>query len=139
MSTTPSSGVELERVIRSTQVQIASERFAFLSVERLPDPTDHLMCFSCGDDKTVVTSESRIQDSDHLAIEAWFRLIEFRILTPFETLGFLAAIASALAAEGINLLIISTFPRDYVLVRDKDLKRATGSLQSLGFQIPHPT
>ncbi len=139
MPTTPLSSIDLHRVIRSTHMCIASERFAYLRVKRLPDPVDHLMCFSCGDDKTVVTRESRIHDSDHSAIEAWFRLIEFRIPTPFETPGFLAAIASALAGEGINLLIISTFPHDYVLVRDRELKRATAALQSLGFQIPNPT
>jgi len=127
--------VELKQIISSTRVIIAPERFAYLSAERHPNSGNHVMCFSYGDDKTVVARESRVLEIDHVSIECWFRLIEFRIPTPFEAPGFLASIASAVAAEQINLLIISTFPRDYVLVRDHDLRRATDALQGLGFTI----
>jgi len=139
MTTSPHPSIELERVIRATNVHIATDRFAYLQVERLPNPNEYLMCFSNGDDKTVVARENLVQDSEYSAIEVWFRLITFWIPTPFESPGFLAVIASALAVKGINLLIISTFPGDYVLVRDQDLESATAALRCLGFQIPSPS
>ena len=66
--------------------------------------------------------------------QLWFRLLEFKMSTPFETPGFLAAIASKLASRQLNILLVSTFSKDWLLLREEDLETGLSSLQELGFQ-----
>ena len=131
-------GAELERVIRLTTVRVAAERYAYLRTDTLPERGNHLMVFSCGDDNTVVTQESQVHDIDYTAMEEWFRLFEFHIPIPFQAPGFLASIASAVADERINILMISTFPRDYALVKESEVERAIRALRRRGFPISNP-
>jgi hypothetical protein len=47
----------------------------------------------------------------------------------FSAVGILASILTPLAESGISILSISTFDRDYILVRSHSLEQATGALR----------
>ena len=49
--------------------------------------------------------------------------------------GVLSAIAIPLADAGVPLLPLATYDTDYVLIRDSDLSRATGALESAGHSV----
>jgi hypothetical protein len=47
---------------------------------------------------------------------------------PLESLGVIASVASPLAEAGVPVFVLSTFDTDLVLVRERDLARATSTL-----------
>jgi hypothetical protein len=55
---------------------------------------------------------------------------------PDDLHGFMAAVAGALAAEGIWLLALGAATRDHLLVADEDLATALAALRALADQPP---
>lgn len=53
----------------------------------------------------------------------------------FALTGILASLATPLAAAGVSLFAISTFDTDYLLVRERDLDRATEALAAAGHTV----
>ncbi len=53
---------------------------------------------------------------------------------PFELVGFISTIASALAKEKISIFVISAFSTDHLLVKDRDLEDTINVLTKLGFK-----
>jgi hypothetical protein len=49
--------------------------------------------------------------------------------------GVLASLAVPLAEAGVSLFAVSTFDTDYLLVRERDLARATEALQQAGHSV----
>jgi len=49
--------------------------------------------------------------------------------------GIISSIATALEEEGISLFSISTYDTDYVMVKEKDLERATFAFTEAGQKI----
>ena len=54
---------------------------------------------------------------------------------PFYAVGFLAKIAKAIAAKNLNILIVSTFSKDYLLIREEKYKTAVKALKETGFNV----
>lgn len=54
----------------------------------------------------------------------------------FAAVGILAALAAALAREGISLFALSTYDTDYLLVREPDLAAARAALVRAGHRLP---
>tara|TARA_R110002073_G_scaffold152651_2_gene307241 strand:- start:162331 stop:162612 length:282 start_codon:yes stop_codon:yes gene_type:complete len=93
------------------------------------------LAFSNGADQTVVTCEERVDRVEHTGIEAWYKLIEFRLPTPFQTPGFIAAITTSLSDAGLNVLVISSFVSDYALVHEDRVDEAADALRNRGFKL----
>lgn len=60
-----------------------------------------------------------------------YRLITFDVALEPELVGFMARVASALAADGVSLLPYAAFTRDHILVAAADLERALAALNRL--------
>ena len=63
-----------------------------------------------------------------------YRLIVLQVAVPFYSVGFLAAVTDAIAKEGINVLIVSTYSKDYLLIEEGCAERVRAVLVKLGFQ-----
>lgn len=61
--------------------------------------------------------------------EGPYRLITFDIVLDLSVVGFLAAVSSFLADEGISIYALSTFLRDHILVKRQDAERAVSAIQ----------
>ena len=59
-------------------------------------------------------------------------LIGINVAIPFYAPGFIATISAALAKEGISILVVSTYSRDYFLVSNQDLHLTKRVLNQLG-------
>ena len=57
--------------------------------------------------------------------------IKFSADSP-DAAGFLAVVSSALAEEGISISVISTYSKDYILIRKVDTEKAVQALTKLG-------
>ena len=63
-----------------------------------------------------------------------YHLIALNVSVPFYCVGFLAAITKAIAKEGMDVLVISTYSKDYILVKHGCLDKAITVLKKLGFK-----
>lgn len=68
------------------------------------------------------------------AVFGSYRLIRFLLHVPFEGVGFIAAIAGAVAKKGVNILAVSAYSCDYLLVKDEDVEPAREAIASLGMK-----
>ncbi len=126
---------ELDDVIRSSPIAVSRERYA---VVRLAEPCpldDHFLVCRDADETTLIAPEARVPWAAALATETWFRLLAIHMATPFATPGFLARVTSVLAQRGINVYVVSTFSKDYVLLKEEDLERGVAALAVIGFPI----
>ena len=112
----------LRKTINSSPFVLHPQRYTVLQVQECSNPQPHFLVTHEAEEVTVITTEKQrsLLQSDILREQAWFQLIEFKMSTPFETPGFLAAIASRLASRHLNiLLVLMIFFYRLVLVRQK--------------------
>ena len=126
----------LRQTINSSPFVLHPQRYTVLQVQECSNPQPHFLVTHEAEEVTVITTEKQraLLQSGILQEQAWFQLIEFKMATPFETPGFLAAIASQLASRHLNILLVSTFSKDWLLLKEEDLKAGLSSLHELGFQ-----
>ncbi len=84
---------------------------------------------------TAIIESSKLNPKIVIEAEEGWRLLTFDAVLPFDMVGFLAKISSALAEESISILAISSFSTDHILVKNKDLEKAIEKLKTLGFDI----
>ena len=127
---------KLRKTINSSPFVLHPQRYTVLQVQECSNPQPHFLVTHEAEEVTVITTEEQraLLQSEILHEQAWFQLIEFKMFTPFETPGFLAAIASQLASRHLNILLVSTFSKDWLLLKEEDLEAGLSSLHELGFQ-----
>ncbi|HKO43733.1 MAG TPA: ACT domain-containing protein [Pyrinomonadaceae bacterium] len=126
--------MSIEQVIRESKVHVVTGRYAVAKVKGLNSIGSHFAVCQDSTETTVITEERHLPQIEAIAIELWFRLIEIRVSQPFNAPGFLSAVSTAIAAAGVNVFIVSTFSKDYVLLREDDLDLGIQALKGVGFQ-----
>lgn len=122
------------QVIRDSDFYLEADIFYFVEALKVGNPELHRVV--CRDDKetTVVTTQACLAD---LVIKAQntdqWRLLVINCANPFYCVGFLQSIASAMTAAGLDILLVSTFSRDYVFVKNQQTDRAVAVLLDIGF------
>ncbi len=108
--------------------------YAWVSASAVRHPERHLMVTRDDRETTVVTLPEHLGDVE--VIEAnpdrWL-LLSIDCANPFYCVGFVAKLSAPLAAAGIDLLMVSTFTRDWVFVKESDGERAAELLEGVGF------
>jgi len=84
---------------------------------------------------TAIAESSKLDPETVIEKEDGWRLLTFDAVLPFNLVGFLAKVSSALAEEGISILAISSFSTDHILVKEEDLEKAVKKLKTLGFDV----
>ena len=126
---------DTNEVIRNSKACVLRGRYAYLKTDAVVDPTRHFLVARDEEETTVVTEEANVGSTSYAAEEKWFRLIEIRVALPFLAPGFIAAVTRAIADRGLNVLVVSTFSKDYFLVRDEAIEAAASALRELGFSL----
>ena len=87
------------------------------------------------DEITVVTKEENLAGLDVLDLNAdgWL-LLAIDCANPFYCVGFIAKVSAVLSGAGFDILVISTFSRDLVFVKEDDGSRAAELLRQIGFR-----
>lgn len=81
---------------------------------------------------TTVVVERAEADRRGWPYETPSRRIELLVHSSLDAVGLTAAIATALAAEGISANVVAAFHHDHVLVPEADADRALATLRGLG-------
>jgi hypothetical protein len=109
--------------------------FIYAKAAAYPSGEDHFMVAKDKDEITVVT---KAENAGRLSLieknKEIYALIALHVSVPFYSVGFLAAVSKAIADRGINILIVSTYSKDYVLVKKAELETAKIALSESGFK-----
>lgn len=121
-------------MFRESIFSVAAGDYFYAKVNGESSIDGHFMIAKDGDETTVVTEERNL--SKLAVIEkngnAW-KLIALKLTKPFVA-GTLAAINTACAKNGLNNLVVSTYSKDYLLVKKSQLKKVKSALSNLGFR-----
>lgn len=126
---------ELEAVIAASWFTIDEAAYVYASVSEVAEPQKHLLVVRDGTEITVATDARHLPLPHclHVNKEQW-KLVNIRCGNAFYCVGFIATITDALATGGIDIVIISSFSNDLILVAQQDLERAVDVLAGIGFR-----
>lgn len=131
---------ELNDEIKNSKIRIWSDNYFYLQIQKNWSDNNvnigsHFLVSSDSDEVTIVTKESNVPDTKY-DNKVWpFKVFEIVVSKPFLVKWFLAKISNTIAKANINILIVSTFSKDYVLVKSEDAEHAKKELQAIGFDI----
>lgn len=124
---------DLKKIIASSSFTLHDGRFIYAKAKTVPPIDKHFLISKDNDEITVVTKEENIGELDLIEKNKdYYSLIELKVSLPFYAVGFLAAVSSAIANKGMNILIVSTYSKDYILVREEHRENAIQTLTELG-------
>ena len=125
----------LDSVIRMSPVRVCPGTYCVAKVAGQTEDGNHFMITRDEEEVTVITHEANIPRLEVSEVKGGFSLVEIKIATPFEGVGFLATVAGTIADAGLNILVVSTFSRDYVLLKEEELEKGLEALRARGFPI----
>lgn len=124
----------LQKVIESSKVIVHKGKYAYLKAENA-NLADHFLITKDKDEITIITEEKNLAKIKYSNEVKWFTLIEIQVSMPFVAKGFLAKITKTIAEKDLNILVVSTFSKDYILVKEETSKIAIEALKEVGFPI----
>jgi hypothetical protein len=123
-------------VLAESVVEVAPDRYAVVTTDQQVEGA--FATVDDGRELTHVVQEDRLADVETRRVEpGWVRLT-FDADLPFELVGFLAVVATALADAGVSIFALSAYSTDHVLVKEADADRAVETLSELGCGVRRP-
>lgn len=114
-------------------VTVAEPTYA---VCQTPDPpADAFATVDERPEATAVVPDTHPLTERATAVEPGWRRLTFELDLPFGLVGFLAAVATALAEADVAVFVLSGYTTDHVLVKDADLPAAERTLRALGCTV----
>jgi hypothetical protein len=126
---------KLQEVIEKSSFEVINGKWVYAKVKTAPSVDEHFLVSKDKDEITVVTKEENINKLDLIERnKETYKLVTLNVSIPFYSVGFLATVSNAIAEKGINLLIVSTYSKDYILVREETISEVKEVLIDLGFK-----
>lgn len=128
-----SGNTDLDLLLASASPALASGHWVFVTVRDFGEAAglDPLGVFREDEAITVICSRERAVDAG-LEFEGTYRQITFQIHSSLQAVGFVAAIAAALAAAGVPCNAVAAYYHDHVFVPEAKAAQAMQVLSSLG-------
>lgn len=126
-----------EEAEESLQLQVIPETFSICQVEnyrRIDIDRPFVFTGSTDEEKSLVCPVNMVPDSTLERSDGWKM---FRICgqLDFSLIGILAELSDVLARAEIGIFAISTYNTDYLLVKDKDYRKALKALDRAGYRV----
>lgn len=129
--------MDLKEAIPKSIATVMKGIYVYIKADKVENSDIHFMVSKDKDEITVVTKKENIKDLNVLELVGDYKLIEFKPTVPFQTVGFLAKIAEVIANQGMNILIVSTFSKDYIMIKEEELEKGLHALKDTGFPIEY--
>lgn len=129
--------MDLKEAIPKSIATVMKGTYVYVKTDVIEKPDIHFMVSKDKDEITVVTKKENIENLKVLELVGDYKLIEFKPAVPFQTVGFLAKIAEVIANQGMNILIVSTFSKDYIMIKEKLYEKGLQALKNIGFPIEY--
>jgi hypothetical protein len=126
---------KLKKIIQQSSFEVIEGDFIYGKAATYPEGEDHFMVSKDKDEITVVTKAENERKLNLIEKNKdVYALIALNVSVPFYSVGFLAAVSKAIADRGIDILIISTYSKDYILVKKSELDSAKAALRETDLQ-----
>lgn len=126
---------ELRGIIKDSTFEVIDEIYVYAKVKKMSEVGE---CFAVIKDRDEITVVAEKKNLKHLDLieknEKDYCLIALNVSIPFYSVGFLAAVSNAIASAGMNILILSTYSKDYILVKYSEKSKAVNALTKLGLK-----
>ena len=126
-----------EEIEESLQLQVIPETFSICQVENYKGiDIDQPFVFTgrTDEEKSLVCPVSVVPESTLDRSDGW-RMFRICGQLDFSLIGILAELSSVFAKAEIGIFAISTYNTDYVLVKDKDYRKALKALARAGYRV----
>jgi len=127
--------MDLQEAIPKSIATVMKGTYVYVKTNELQKPDIHFMVSKDKDEITLITKKENISNVKVLELVGDYKLIEFKPAVPFQTVGFLAKIAEVIANQGMNILIVSTFSKDYIMIKEECCEKGLQALKNTGFPI----
>lgn len=125
---------ELQNIIQNSSFTVEPGIFVYTKARSVPVSAKHFLITQDRDEITVVTERQNLSEIDMIERNKDdYVLIALNVSIPFYSVGFLAAVSNKIAEVGMNILIVSTYSKDYIMVKYDLLEKAKGVLLNMGF------
>jgi hypothetical protein len=125
-----------EDVLAGSEVVVSAAKYDVVRAQA-PIP-DAFATIDDGRETTVVVEADAYDPTAAEAVEPGWRALTFDLELPFDLVGFLAHVATALAAADVTIFALSAYSTDHVLVPETDLAAALERLADLGCRVRRP-
>lgn len=129
--------MDLQEAIPKSIATVMRDTYVYVKTDIVEKTDNHFMVSKDKDEITVITKKENIKNLKVLELVGDYKLIEFRPAVPFQTVGFLAKIAEVIANKGMNILIVSTFSKDYIMIKEQFCEKGLTALKNIGFPIKY--
>ena len=124
---------KLQEIIKNSSFEVNEGKYVYAKVKTYPSSTNHFMVSQDNNEITVVTGLKNLPELDLIEKNKdTYKLICLIVSTPFYSVGFLASVSTSIADKGLDILIISTYSKDYILIEEGCLEEAVKALKELG-------
>lgn len=134
----PPGGTNLPSLLSALDPQLHEGEYVFVTTTRAPEGLDPILTFQEPEGRTLILPKAQALRSGLPWIfpSAWITL---RVHSSLEAVGMMAAIATALAEEGISCNAVAAYHHDHLFVqhdRAEDAMRALNRLTSARPRTP---
>ena len=126
--------LRIEDYLNNGEIFVWKEKFAIAKTKR--PIKDAFAVVMDRDEITTIMERDKLPLDPVVEVdEDNWRIITFDMLLPLDLVGFIAKISNAIAEEGVNILYISSYTRDHLLIQEKHLPTAVAKLEKLGCRV----
>lgn len=125
-----SGETDLDRLLAAMSAELVDGVFVFASVHTVPDGLTPRMVFQEAEGTTLILLRHEAEAAG-LTFEFPSRMITLNIHSSLEAVGFMARIATALAAEGMGVNPVAGFYHDHLFVPEDRATDAMAVLERL--------
>ncbi len=124
----------LQKMFRTSSFSISAEPYFYCQVKTYPtNPTQHFMVSHDSEEITVITQnldlvENMIEKNDN----AWL-LVSLNLSIPFMK-GTLYNVSKVIYEANANILIVSTYSKDLLFIKEQDKVAVIKALEGIGFR-----
>lgn len=128
-----------EEIIKKSTFVIHQGSYIYAKVGAAPrNPEQHFMVTTDSTETTIITKEENLRNLDVIEKNKdTYALVGLNPAITFYSVGFISTVSAALAKAGINLMVVSTYSKDYFIVNVKHLDLARRILLELGLKELH--
>ncbi|MDO8472030.1 MAG: ACT domain-containing protein [bacterium] len=128
----------MKDLFKNTTVRAYVTPFTVATVSKIP--ADALAVINDHRETTVVIATDLLPPgTDVIKREDGWQLFTFELSLPFEVVGFLAQVSTALAKAGISIFVLSSYSTDHILVKADHRDQTISVLTRLGCRVVDET
>lgn len=105
-----------------------------MSKSELPESAE-IVFFAITPDEISLVCDTISAPADCVAREDGWRALRVSGVLDFSLIGILAELTRVLAEAKVGVFCVSTYDTDYILIKSRDLERASAALIAAGHEI----